>query len=605
MNLYNLIEELVEEIKIIQRNEQIKKDEIKDEWGEYQYLHPNETFKLKELEEKKANATPEEVEEIAEEIKNVRKSILEFQLEENKIERKEDELYYETKLEIFKLIKKKIIKFKKTIEDINEQYAEYSKNIAESSDSTIDSKSFDESMDNLVYLTVVLDKLDNYNGGIDKSEIRNGESIAICKIWAKDYGLNVENTKIVTDLYKIITHFQINMSQEIKVEEEEFVRKTVDFEAIEMADTTLEVDESEEVEENQEEIKGKTITEGEETIAVSNPVATQKQVSIIKSADVVSSVDEIIEEVISQENDIKLTGITMEEEFMLMCEELSKNEPTEEQIEYFYIIYNSLEKVDRRQKRLFTKIIRDYNAKVEFSNMANGVNDHYTVDQIALEVFGKPYKVIASSNLVAKINKKRLVKNMNKALDDELEEETQNYYRNKANKIMSTVSSNYVISGAIYYANINKLSNMKFKLQENEGRMLSAKFERKLNKVSKKVAKIMSKELQKLTKKEILSNESLILILDQYLELLSICNKDKIYIYHAQFESFLAEKTTNEIYKAYSDAAQMILDYRKKYDFIPYNLKKTINGVVYNEIEDIIEFYDDAYDLERAMYIKS
>jgi len=599
MNFSNYIDELIEEIKVEIRNSQLKKEKVLDEWNKFAYENPNQSKNIKEIEEKlEAASSEEEVCVLSDELLNLRKQNVKYELGEKEKQRKIDMIHDEKQLNIMKLIKKKIMKINENIDLVNEQFDEYAKNIFNAKEnSSIDLRTLSSDFRNFDGLKIAIDVLNKYDGRVAKE--------SLCRELVE--GLDETNKKIIVDLYRIITRFSINMNQDVVIEKEE-VRPTeisesdiIELIKQESAEETKEVI-SEEADKIDEVEEKNVLKEENEVLKEENEVVIEENHSVKTSLN--TSNDEMKNQVSNFNSE--------RQEFLSMYRYLCENEPTEDDILDFTLMFDSLSNVDLYVSRAYDKIVKKYNNKAQFELTKNiGIDalEHYTFDEIIFELYGKAYKKIMNSGLVYKINSARLNKAKSLAEDETLGYEIRDKYMDKTDNIINTISGNFVISGVRYYINKNKLSDLKLKLYENDNKMLSTKFERKLKKVSRKVSNKMSKELKKLMNRKLLTQESIYLILDQYLELLSICDKNMIYTYKLNFNKFLSSIGSKRLEDIYVNASRMIVDYRIEHNFIPYELRRIHNGVVHSEIEDMINYYDvDKEALqypERGKYIKN
>jgi hypothetical protein len=228
------------------------------------------------------------------------------------------------------------------------------------------------------------------------------------------------------------------------------------------------------------------------------------------------------------------------------------------------------------------------------------------------QYFKAPFRLIKNSYYSEKRAYKRLEKIVDRALKYP---KTSNEYIEKIEKakvLESKIVKKYMVKGVKLFKAKNKLAKMKVKLYSNDNQFSSKTFERKFAKQTRIISNKLEPKLNSLTKRTLKCNneECVCLVLNQYLDLLSNCHiKDleQFYVNYSNYLYSIEEKIGEDYYSAYKMAGIMIFEYRSEYK-LPYDLMKynLDSGEVYNEIEDIINFYQ--FEIENpdknVLYIK-
>jgi len=333
----------------------------------------------------------------------------------------------------------------------------------------------------------------------------------------------------------------------------------------------------------------------------------------------VEIVKEVSEETfeINEDADIsKMSNSNLNLKEQDFLEEL-KNKPLEE------IFRNDMKKLIRLHDQVefneieeivFDGLVMSYNIYIE-NDYKNSISEEnletYDKNDIMTELFRKPKKILFSSKFAEYIGQKLIDSFENKMSDVEnaLEEDR---LEETINNINDGLKEKYLIKGVTLFIAKNKLAEIKLKLYQNDNLFEDEKECERYERLVNFISTTLSKKLSKLTKTEYAKsdNDCIMILLDQYLELLSIGDFEKAYNDLIKYLDVVSNQISESVYRAYKAAAKMIIEYRKTNKYTPYEMKY-VNieyGEFYNEIDDIIKFYDEEAkefnNIENAIYLK-
>lgn len=333
----------------------------------------------------------------------------------------------------------------------------------------------------------------------------------------------------------------------------------------------------------------------------------------------VEIVKEVSEETfeINEDADIsKMSNSNLNLKEQDFLEEL-KNKPLEE------IFRNDMKKLIRLHDQVefneieeivFDGLVMSYNIYIE-NDYKNSISEEnletYDKNDIMTELFRKPKKILFSSKFAEYIGQKLIDSFENKMSDVEnaLEEDR---LEESINNINAGLKEKYLIKGVTLFIAKNKLAEIKLKLYQNDNLFEDEKECERYERLVNFISTTLSKKLSKLTKTEYAKsdNDCIMILLDQYLELLSIGDFEKAYNDLIKYLDVVSNQISESVYRAYKAAAKMIIEYRKTNKYTPYEMKY-VNieyGEFYNEIDDIIKFYDEEAkefnNIENAIYLK-
>ncbi len=304
--------------------------------------------------------------------------------------------------------------------------------------------------------------------------------------------------------------------------------------------------------------------------------------------------------------------------------DVSSDEIVELTDRYQYLNSSYISTIDDNYNRIITV----YNNQVQNNYQNNltkeDINKHSAADMFR-EMMGGIVNFVAGTKIARNFNKGRLKKlneKLAKATDDKKKEKIQN----KIDRINNIISESDVVSGFRLFKARNKLANKKLKLYKeglnNSGfKKIDENSDEKMyqTRATNKISKLLTKGLSRKLKDESIKEDKsrVITILDQYLELISSGTYDEKYKEQAidYLESIKdvtvtsadgSEKTLLSVseYNGYLDEIQMIDEYRRNNNGMPYHMNNTESN---NEVDDVISYYDgDDYKENKrpSRYVK-
>ena len=307
-------------------------------------------------------------------------------------------------------------------------------------------------------------------------------------------------------------------------------------------------------------------------------------------------------------NSLKTNDVEIFEEVVKQLGNKVKNNEIIEETEISNL-KNMINKVDKSNYRLHLSEIKDiidyYNSQVQ-----KNIQENYDQEN------GKKYKLynFITEPFIKLMNIKLFNKIKNKYYDykkksydklkDELEEETDDKKHDKLSKkvksksavlskLYNRVLDRDIVSGVKLYKSINTINKLKPKLYKST---LSEKETNKLYKAQATYSLKMEKGLDKKAKdKEIIEDKNRIInILDQYLDLLSICDDlNGVYEKAINVLDSYKEKLSETEHQAYLHQITMIMNYRNSYKE-PYEYD-------HKETDEMVKYYDDQRDIEKKV----
>ena len=263
---------------------------------------------------------------------------------------------------------------------------------------------------------------------------------------------------------------------------------------------------------------------------------------------------------------------------------------------------------------LFNGLVMSYNIYIENEYKKTITEENLEIfsrNDIITELFRKPKKIIYSTKLAEFIGKKVIESYEDKILnaDNVLEEDR---FESIIDNINTDLKEKYMVNGVLLFIAKNKLADIKLRLYKNDNLFETEKHCDEYRKTVEFISKTISKKLDKLTKTENGKKdlECILLLLEQYLEVISIGDYEQGYNNLMEYLNVVSPVISESIYRAYKAAADMIIEYRKSNKYTPYEMKY-VNieyGEFYNEIDDMIKFYDNEAkefnNIENAVYLK-
>lgn len=263
---------------------------------------------------------------------------------------------------------------------------------------------------------------------------------------------------------------------------------------------------------------------------------------------------------------------------------------------------------------LFNGLVMSYNIFIEneYKKTISEENlETYDRNDIVSELLRKPKKIIFSTKLAEFIGKKIISSYETKIsnADNVLEEDR---FESIIDNINTDLKEKYMINGVLLFIAKNRLANIKLRLYKNDNLFETEKHCEEYRKNVEFISRTISKKLDKLTKTENGKKDldCILLLLDQYLEVISIGDYEQVYNDFMEYLNVVSTVVEESIYRAYKAAADMIVEYRKTNKYTPYEMKY-VNieyGEFYNEIDDMIKFYDNEAkefnNIENAIYLK-
>lgn len=264
----------------------------------------------------------------------------------------------------------------------------------------------------------------------------------------------------------------------------------------------------------------------------------------------------------------------------------------------------------------YNRIITVYNNQVQ-NDYQKGltkedIKKHSAADMFR-EMMGGIVNFVAGTKIARNINKK-ILKKLNEKLTSVKSDKKKARIQNGIDKINNSISESDVVSGFRLFGSRNRLAKKKLKLYkegfDNSGfKKVSENSDDVLyqTRTTNRISKLLTKGLSKKLKDESIAEDKsrVITILDQYLELISSGTYDESYVkdtldYLEQVRNVLSDSE----YNGYFDEIQIIGEYRKNNNGMPYHMNNTESN---NEVDDVIRYYDsDAYaeTMRESRYIK-
>lgn len=625
----NIIEELKVEINNAYLTYNKEYDKIQKEWIKFSYDKPKHERRLEELKVKCENLEKSNVADLEE------KSDLEIKLanyydqkriKEEYIERLKDD----TKTAIRYFVKRRIAQMIELSINEKEQGLDAAKKMYESN-SELDLKAVAVQVKAYDRFVEALEKINKYNGCI--------RTDSFCENLIKEHDLDEYFSEIIKELYLIIVgqlldmrkevpEFQVSkvfidalekLQEEKKALEQEKTEETIE-ESVE--EQPLEIAISEETAEVEEVTEVDVLEEVEEQVTEEDTKVEEMEEQATEEIEETNETEEVTEEVLEQEIEENVEEQVSEEEiteveavvvdysdeearFLELCNYVKEN-LTQENLEDLNAEYLALQEESDVCEECYRSLVSFYNSSVENKSknlVTKNTLDNYSKTKILAESIKRPITLIKNS----KFAEKKVYKKMEKTIDKALKyTKTSNEYVEKMEKakvLESKIIKKYIIKDVKLFKSKNKLADMKLKLYGNNNEFSSKRLERKFNKEMNKFAKRLEPKLDGLTNRKLKndSEECICLILNQYLDLISNCHIEhfeRLYTKYSDYLYSVEEKVGQDYFNAFKMAGMLINDYRTEYK-LPYDLMKynLDTGEVYNEIEDIIEFYQ--FDIEE------
>lgn len=622
-------------------------DQIQKDWIKISYDKPKYERRLNELKDKCEILENSDIKELEE------KSDLEIKLANyyngKKLkEEKIQEIKEGAKTAIRYAVKRKIAQMIELSCNEKEQGIIAAKKMYESN-SELDLKSVALQVKAYDRFVEALEEINKYNGCI--------RTDSFCDNLINEYKLDEYFTEIIEELYLIIVGQLLDMrkdvqssdvsilfmealeKREVVEEEKEAVENEGDIEeterigtekqSIEMKDE-VEVAIDTEIEENKtiadsklEEIEAEIDSENEEVDAIDTESLKDEVIEEAEDETEITSEENsetieqqvVFEAEIEKEFEQKMSCLTNDAtRFLELCNYV-KLHLTQENMEDLNGEYQALQESCEACDVCYKSLVNMYNSLVENKSkklVIKNTLDCYSKGRIFVEFLRKPFVVIKNSEY----SEKRVHKKIEKIVDNALKyPKTSNEYIEKMEKakvLESKIIKKYIIRGVKLFKAKNKLAKMKLKLYGNNNEFSSKSFERRFNKQTKKISKQLAPKLDKLTTR-VLNNDSeecICLILNQYLDLISNCHMDDLAEFYTKYFNYLysiEEKIGRDYFDAYKMAGIMVHEYRVEYK-LPYELIKfnTLTSEIYNEVEDIVDFYQFETDNEdkQVLYVK-
>lgn len=319
----------------------------------------------------------------------------------------------------------------------------------------------------------------------------------------------------------------------------------------------------------------------------------------LKEEDALKAKEAVLNLVNSEEKEKLLNRVNalikpINEEFTLLLEELIDKANRGQNINRIDVtelnnLYSKLSSEDLVKYESSVESIVDYynngvqeKQKDEFKE--NSVKKYGKLAFVT-EFLGITLNKVLSSKLANKLRTMKIEKNSKKLKNESLSDKKKGSISKKIEKSSKNIADSSLVSGVRLFAARNKIASMKPVLYKAG---LEEYDKQEFDSARSRLSKIINKNINKKSNDDAIKNnkDMMINVLDQYSEMLSICDdyREKYADALLALEEF-KENLDEATYNAYREQFYMIACYRKHYNDEIYELKE-------KEIDNIKTYYD-------------